>query len=227
MKTKQRTKSAPHLKHRVLSWAAVLSSSVIPTLALAASISGTVVDSDGAPLYQVPVCLQESDQEQECIKLRFSDRQGKYSFNGLKVGGQYSLSIFYDKSAAARKFQAYRTYVWTPSQVIAIENKRDAILLPAFEGTFGFSNFQRVIELVAADFPELNQVDLNAGTVFLKVAFDSVASPDLPPETVFLGTVSNPDNLRLEASVPLAVTGIDYQIFGVDFSYDGRISLAE
>jgi len=58
------------------------------------------------------------------------------------------------------------------------------------------------------------------------VAFAPVASPDLPPETIFLGAVNAPNNLRLEASIPLAVTGIDYQIFGADFSYDGRISLA-
>lgn len=226
MKFEKNIESANHSK-QLWRWASTLLLSLSPALALGASIGGAVVDSAGAPLYQVPVCLRDSDQEQECTKLRFSDRNGNYSFKGLKVGSRYSLSIFYDKSAAARKFQAYRTYVWTPAQSVTIENKRDAVLLPTFQGTFDFSNFQRVIELVAADFPELNQVDLNAGTVFLKVAFDSVASPDLPPETIYLGTVSNPDNLRLEASVPLAVTGIDYQIFGSNFSYDGRISLAE
>jgi hypothetical protein len=223
-----RTVSPQHLEHPWYRWAGMIVLIVAPALAHGASITGAVVDSAGAPLYQVPVCLRDFDHEQrDCLKLRFSDRRGIYSFNGLKAGNRYSLSIFYDKSANARKFQEYTTYVWTPSQSVAITDKKDSIVLPAFQGTFGFSNFQRVIELSASDFPELTQVDLNAGAVFLKVAFDSVTSPDLPPETIFLGTVSNPDNLRLEASIPLAATGIDYQIFGANFSYDGRISLAE
>lgn len=211
-----------------LRWAGLLTLLVSPSATLAASVTGTVVDSGGEPLSQVPVCLREAElEQQDCLKLRFSDRRGNYSFNGLKAGKDYSLSIFYDKSATARKFQKYTTYVWTPSQSVAITNKRDSVLLPAFQGTFGFSNFQRVIELSASDFPELSQVDLNAGVVFLKVAFDSVASPDLPPETIFLGTVNDPEQLQLEASVPLAATVIDYQIFGANFSYDGRIPLAE
>jgi hypothetical protein len=214
-----------YIQWRLCASAVILA--MAPMLTLSAEISGTVTDSAGAPLPKVPVCLQEAEVLQGCIKLRFSNRKGNYSFKGLKPGKSYSLSIFLDKSAAARKFEEYKTYVWTPRQLVAIQNKRDVVTLPAFEGTFGFSNFQRVVELGVSDFPELTQIDLAAGLVFLKVAFNPVGSPDLPPETIFLGAVNEPTKLRLEATVPLAVTGIDYQVFSASFSYTGRISLVD
>jgi hypothetical protein len=68
---------------------------------------------------------------------------------------------------------------------------------------------------------------LAAEPVFLKVAFPPVEPPELPPETIFLGQVTDPASMRLEASVPLAVTGFDYQVFSAAFSYSGRISLAD
>ena len=139
------------------------------------------------------------------------------------------MAIFLDKSASARKFETYRTYVWTPpaTTTVAIERKNDSFVLEPFFGKFNYSNYQRAVELGAGDFPELSQVDLAAQPVFLKVSYMPVASPDLPPETIFLGQVMDAASVRLEATLPLAVAAIDYQVFSADFSYTGRISLAD
>ena len=201
---------------------------LVAGMAAGAEISGSVTGLDGAPLYRAPVCLQLATEAEECLKLRFSDRKGSYSFKGLKSGGSYTVSIYLDKSASARKFEAYKTYVWTPGlQTADLVRKNDAVVLAPFVGKFNYSNYQRAIELAAGDFPELSQVDLLALPVFLKVYYQPLELPELPPETIFLGQVTDASRVRLEASVPLAVTAINYQLFSADFSYSGRISLVD
>jgi hypothetical protein len=211
-----------------LRWLGVPALALTAGVAAGAEISGVVTGLDGAPLYRAPVCLRLEADAQECLKLRFTDRKGEYSFKGLKTGDNYTVSIFLDKAASARKFEAYKTYVWTPgSQSTDLARKYDAVALAPFVGKFNYSNYQRAIQMTAADFPELGQVDLSSQPVFLKVSYQPVQSPELPPETIFLGQVGDPAAVRLEATVPLAVNGIDYQLFSADFSYTGRISLAD
>ncbi len=217
----------PQRKH-LCGGAAVTALALTSGIAVGAEISGEVIGLDGLPLYRAPVCLQLNTEAQDCLKLRFSDRKGKYSFKGLKAGGSYTVSIFLDKAASARKFETYKTYVWAPgSQSAELARKNDAVALTPFVGKFNYSNYQRAIELTAVDFPELGQVDLSLNPVFLKVFYQPVESADLPPETIFLGQVQDSATVRLEATVPLAVNGIDYQVFSADFSYTGRISLAD
>ena len=208
--------------------AAVAALALTSGIAAGAEIRGVVTDSGGVPLYRAPVCLQSGSGESGCSKLRFSDRKGKYSFKGLKAGGDYRVSIFLDKTASARKSETYKTYVWSPgSQAVELLRKNDAVALAPFIGKFNYSNFQRAIVFSAGDFPELSQVDLVAQPVFLKVYYQPPQSPDMPPETIFLGQVADASSVRLEASVPLAVAAIDYQLFSADFSFSGRISLAD
>ena len=204
----------------------MLALSTLAPMAVAAEINGKVTDAAGTPLYRAPLCLQIAAGSPGCIKRRFSDRKGEYAFNGLKTG-QYTVSIVTDKSPAARKLETYRTFVWSASQTAVIDSKNGSVLLSPFIGKFNYSNYQRVIELEAGNFPELAQVDLAAEPVFLKVAFMPVSSPEVAPETIFLGQVTDPASLRLQASLPLAVTGIDYQVFSAAFSYTGRITLAD
>ncbi len=94
-----------------------------------------------------------------------------------------------------------------------------------FVGGFNFSNFQRAIELTAVDFPELSGLDPTAEPTFLKVSYVADASAGQPPETVFLGRLRNPDTVRLQASVPLSVTSIDYELFSETIAIRGRIDL--
>ena len=193
----------------------------------AASIEGQVTDTAGKGLVKVPVCLKATSATESCAKTRYTDKRGGYSFKGLKTGGDYSVEILLDRSAAARKFESYRTYVWSPqAQHVSLVMKNGAIELAPFVGKFNFSNYQRSVRLTAADFPELVEFDLAADYVVLKVSF-AAGDPEQPPETIFLGQVSTSDQIRFEASVPLSATAIDYEIYSASRSLAGSIALTE
>lgn len=193
----------------------------------AASIEGVVTDPAETPLYKVAVCLKSIDTGDDCAKVRFTDQKGQYRFNGLKPDMSYSVEIFADTSAAARKFEQYRTYVWEPRQRAAgVAGKNESVELQPFVGKFNFSNFQRVITLTGADFPELSGIDLQADYVALKVFLPSLREGE-PPETIFLGRVTDAGQLVISASLPLAAREISYEIYSASLSFTGSIPVAE
>jgi hypothetical protein len=194
---------------------------------VAATLGGIVASPDGQPLYRVPICLKTDTSESDCVRVRKTDRQGQYQFNGLKTNTSYTVEVFQDSSAAGRKFEEYRTYVWEPkAQGVATLQKSERLQLETFIGKFNFSNFQRVVTLTAADFPELSSLDLTSEYVALKVFVPSTDA-ESSPETIFLGQVTNLDILLIEASVPLAASAIGYQIYSATLSLDGSIILAD
>ncbi len=71
----------------------------------------------------------------------------------------------------------------------------------------------------------MRSLDLVGDYVMLKV-FLPPASPDLPPETIFLGRVMNADTLSVAASLPLSAGSINYQIYSASLSIEGSITLA-
>jgi hypothetical protein len=191
----------------------------------AASIEGTATDTRGRPLHRVPVCLKLAAAAGECVKLRRTDRQGGYRFKGVREGAGYLVEVFGDRSASGRKSDRYRNYVWEPLRQPALVAEESArIRLPAFIGKFNFSNYQRVITLSAADFPELASLDLQSGYVALKVFVPATREGE-PPETVFLGQVSDRSRLSIDASVPLATPALHYDIYSIDVSISGSIAL--
>lgn len=196
-------------------------------LANAASIHGSALNQDtGAPLVKVPICLAPPSTPTNCTKVRWTDKKGKYSFSGLRAGGDYAVIVNGDTSASNRKFEAYANYAWTKQKhTVAIRSKSDKIQAH-FTGKFNFSNFQRIINLTAADFPELGSLDLAGSYVALKV-FTLPLSEDQPPETIFLGQVSSVDTLKISASVPLASSSIRYEIFSATLSLNGSIALTQ
>lgn len=195
-------------------------------IAAAATIDGVVTDDRGEPLERVPVCLSLASSPESCEKLRWTGRRGDYSFNGVKAGDDYRVRIHADRSAAARRAEAYKTYVWAPSeQAVAIDSRSAQATVETFVGKFNFSNFQRILSLTAADFPELSSLDLAGEYVALKV-FIPANHPQDPPQTIYLGRVSSIDSLRIEASLPLAVDAISYEIYSATQSLSGTISLA-
>jgi hypothetical protein len=195
------------------------------TAAMAASIEGSVVNASQEPLAKVPVCLRIAGEDRLCDKIQSTDRNGTYRFNGLKEDLEYSIAVYQDDTAAGRKFERYRTYVWSPlSHKVAIYARNESISLAPFEGKFNFSNFQRNLTLTGSDFPELASLDLAGDYVMLKV-FTPPATPDTPPETIFLGRVTNADTLSVAASVPLSTAWINYQIYSASLSIDGSITL--
>lgn len=192
----------------------------------AASIKGAVINTSGDPLAKVTVCLKASSSDRDCVKLRRSDQRGNYQFKGLKAGQSYSVEVFQDSSASGRKFEQYKTYVWEPQvQHAAVTTKNETIRLVTFAGKFNFSNFQRALTLTSVDFPELSSIDLQSDYVALKVFLPS-PDQEQPPETIFLGQVTGLEQLLIEASVPLAVTEIGYEIFSASLSISGSIMLA-
>lgn len=200
---------------------------IVAPASIAASIQGAVNNANGDPLTKVPICLKASSSSRDCVRLRRTDQRGKYQFNGLKAGQSYSVHIFQDTSASGRKFEQYKTYVWEPrSQPAAITAKNETLRLETFVGKFNFSNFQRVITLTSDDFPELSSLDLLSDYLVLKV-FLPAPDADQPPETIFLGHVTGLDQILIEASVPLAVSAINYEIFSATLSMSGSIILAD
>jgi hypothetical protein len=198
---------------------------VITSPTLAASLEGTVVNDAGEPLVKVPMCLRVEGEDRRCTKTQTTDSAGRYRFNGLKDGNVFHLTILQDDSAAGRKFERYRTYVWSPAeQTVSTANRKASVSLQPFVGEFNFSNYQRRLQLNGADFPELRSLDLIGDHVMLKVYLAPTAL-ELSPETIFLGRVMNADTLLVAASVPLSAKSINYQIYSASLSVDGSISL--
>jgi len=184
-------------RRRPLQVAATLITLGLAGAACAASISGVVTDSAGMALPKVPICLRLWEEGDVCGRLRHTDRQGAYRFNGIKPGADYSVEVFLDKAAAVRRFDTYRTYVWSPSeQTVTVQDRNDSISLEPFVGKFNFSNYQRVVLLTATDFPELGEFDLAGDYVFLKVSY-TPSEPERLPETVFLGQVTAVERTQL------------------------------
>ena len=192
----------------------------------AATIEGTVTGTDGEPLYKVPVCLKLGAADADCHRIRTTDQWGQYRFNGIK-DGDYTIEVFKDPSASGRRFETYRTYVWAPkNQSVSLAGKNASGTLDTFVGKFNFSNYQRAVTLTAADFPELSTIDYQSEYVALKVFVPS-GSPDVPPQTIYLGQVTNPESLAIEASLPLAASTVGYQIYSASLSLSGSIILAD
>jgi hypothetical protein len=193
----------------------------------AASIQGSARNQDtGAPLVKVPICLAPLSTPTNCSRIRWTDKKGKYSFSGLHAGEDYAVIVNGDTSAANRKFEVYANYAWTKQKhTVAIRSKSDK-MQAHFTGKFNFSNFQRIINLTAADFPEMDSLDLAGSYVALKV-FTLSLTEDQPPETIFLGQVSSVNTLKISASVPLASSSIGYEIFSATLSLSGSIALTQ
>ncbi len=220
-----RLKRWPAIGQRLRACAPALS--LFALSATAGSLTGTVTNEAGEPLAKVPVCLQSPEESQGCIKVRSSDRNGDYQFTGLKEAVTYRVTVFQDDSAAGRKFERYRTYVWEPRfQDIRLQRRNETLATAGFVGKFNFSNFQRGLTLTATDFPELASLDLAADYVVLKV-FIPTSDPSAAPETIYLGRVANLEGLQIAASLPLSASRIDYQIYNASFSIAGSIALSE
>lgn len=194
--------------------------------AASASISGRTVDAEGIALEKVSVCLSLASTPESCERVRWTDKKGAYTFNGLKSGTDYIVSVNGDSAASNRKFERHANYAWEPREYRAtINSKNERLAVEGFVGKFNFSNFQRIVSLRAADFPELSSIDLAANYVALKV-FISSGKDDEPPETIFLGRVVDGEKLKIRASIPLACSTIEYEIFSSNLALNGSIGLA-
>jgi hypothetical protein len=213
------------LKARVLPLGVAMLT-LLAQAAYGAKIEGHAINVDGQALVKVPVCLALASTPLLCEKTRWTDKKGRYTFPGLQVGADYIVTVNGDSSAAVRKLEVFANYIWEPAkQTASVQSKSDSIVLQDVVGKFNFSNFQRALTLTAADFPELASFTFSDNYVFLKV-FIPAPQADAQPETIFLGQVQNPDQLAVEASLPLSATEIGYEIYDSNnLSLSGTIRL--
>jgi hypothetical protein len=213
------------LSHKPLSALTAICLAFCTQFAAAASIEGRAINFRGEPLYKVSVCLSENGSAGQCTRVRWTDKKGNYSFTGIKPDGNYDVVVNGDTSAANRKMASYANYVWEPAlHTTAIQSQNDKVTLADFVGKFNFSNFQRILVLSAADFPELAGIDLEGSYTALKVFIPSSQEGE-PPETIFLGQVHSGARLEIEASVPLSATTIGYEIYSAVLAINGTIAL--
>ena len=216
------------LKCLTLQISIALTCSLFPITSTAADISGRVVDDAGNFLKGIQICLKsEPSSLKDCTRIKRTDAKGNYEFKGLKPGSSYSLRIHLDRDAKQRKYQQFKNFVWEPLiQNLEIRNRRDQVNLRDFVGKFDFSNFQRVIKLVSADFPEFGGIDTSKESVALRVYIKAEGDSN-ESQTIFLGQVVDPNSLWIEASIPRSVRQIQYEILRVGQSTYGLISLSE
>ena len=192
-----------------------------------ASISGRALNIQGDRLARVSVCLTKASSPEVCEKVQRTNKKGAFTFSGLKPGSSYIVAVNRDRSATNRKSEQYANYVWLPGeQQVTLISRKEKRTVDDFVGKFNFSNFQRVVNLTANDFPELASIDLAASFVALKVFIRS-NEPDEAPQTIFLGQVRDLGALQINASLPLAFSVIDYEIFSDQLSLSGSIALAQ
>lgn len=197
---------------------------LVATPAFAGSIDGRVLDKDQVGLDKVKVCMADASAPQTCVKQSQTDRFGYYSFNGVKPGN-YVVGVDRERTASGRRTEAFKTFVWTKAMPVSLASNKDRRELSDIVGKFNFSNFQRSLELRAADFPELTGFDPYAEPVFIKVYHAAVAAGG-EPETVFIGRVGNTARMSIEASIPLATTELAYDIYSASASASGVIAVS-
>ena len=195
--------------------------------ASSASITGHTADAEGTALTKVSVCLALASAPDTCERVRWTDKKGNYTFNGLKPGIDYIVTVNGDSSVSNRKFEQHANYAWQPRKhTVTTNSKNEKLAVERFVGKFNFSNFQRIVSLKAADFPELSSIDLAGSYVGLKVFIRS-GKDDEPPRTIFLGRVHDGNKLKIHASVPLASAVIEYAIFSSNLALSGSIALVQ
>ena len=193
---------------------------------LAGEIQGYITDEQGTALAGVRVCLSlPGAAPGDCSKTRFTNKSGKYAFNGLGAGS-YTLKVLSGASLAARKADPYPNYAWAPvNQTITLASKSTRLSGVDFTGSFNFSNFQAEFQLTGADFPELGAYDVSNDYVFLKVFTGDAGGVE--QNLIFLGQVSDINKVLIEVSVPLSATQLFYEIYSVNLPdpVTGTISL--
>ncbi len=180
---------------------------------LAGEIKGKITDAQGTELPGVRVCLSVTDAAPgECLKTRFTNKKGLYSFNGMDAGVPYTLKVLTEATLTARKADPYPNYAWGPvSHEVELTSRMERVSGLDFTGSFSFSNFQAELQLNGADFPELANYDLANDYVFIKVY--TTDSSDSEQNLIFLGQVTDINKLLIEASVPLSATVLTYEVY--------------
>ena len=90
-----------------------------------ASISGRAVDTDGVALTKVSICLSLASSPSTCERVRWTDKKGAYTFNGLKPGIDFILTVNGDSTVSNRKFEQHANYAWQPREHRATINSKN------------------------------------------------------------------------------------------------------
>lgn len=194
------------------------------TTVFGGQISGWVGDEQGNPLKGVLLCLTHENSGSDCLRVRATKRDGTYIFKPLKEVGNYTVKVVKSRTVKARRAELYPNYVWYPQRAeVTVKRPSDIVANANFTGSFNFSNFHGSLTLTAEDFPELADFDLQNEYVFLKVY--TVDSDTLEQDLIFLGQITDPAKILIEASVPLSVVELHYEVFSPTTSVKGTISI--
>jgi hypothetical protein len=193
------------------------------TTVLGGEISGWVRDKQG-PLKGVLLCLTHESSGPDCLRVRATKKDGTYIFKPLKEVGSYTVKVVRSRTVKARRAEIYPNYVWYPPRAeVTVKRPSEIVANINFTGSFNFSNFHGSLTLTAEDFPELADFYVQNEYVFLKLY--TVDGDTLEQDLIFLGQVTDPAKILIEASVPLSVVGLHYEVFSPTMSVKGTISI--
>ncbi|MDA9981354.1 carboxypeptidase-like regulatory domain-containing protein [Gammaproteobacteria bacterium] len=191
---------------------------------LGGEIKGRITDEGGIPLAKVLVCLAAEDSQKACVKTGSTNKNGVYAFKGLKKNVLHTVMINKSLSVTGRKQDLYPNYIWTPSSTeVILKSKSEIVYHQDIVGTFNFSNFQQLLRLTSADFPELENFDVLQDYVYLKVFL--IDNNNGEQKLVFLGQVTSAESLAIDISVPMVTTELHYEIFSSTYAVANTISL--
>ena len=192
---------------------------------LGGEIKGRITNEGGLPLAKALVCLAEEGSPKACVKTGSTNKNGIYAFKGLKKNVLYTVAINKSSSVSGRKQDLYPNYIWTPSSTeVVLKSKSETVDHQDIVGTFNFSNFQQVLRLTSADFPELGNFDVLQDYVYLKLYL--IDNNNGEQKLVFLGQVASTESLAIDVSVPLVTTELHYEIFSSTYAVENTISLS-
>lgn len=184
------------------------------SVALGASVTGTVSDENGLAIAGSRLCLSlQNAATPACLQTQVSAANGAYTFNQLPVGA-YVVTISDSR---------YPTFTWLPvARALNIAQDAEQVVSFNFKRQFSFSNFQNAVTINGADLPELAGFNLSQDTVFVKVYAVDPAKPT--QQTVFfMGRVTSGANLKFAASAPWTVKQVMYEIFSPTASRQGSL----
>ena len=103
----------------------------------------------------------------------------------------------------------------------------DGLFHSSFEADeiFQFSSFQTERQFRGTDFPEISNFALASDFVFLKLYIHPTRSPSGEEDVLYLGRLTQPENLTITVSLPLGVDELNYDLYGTAQGFSGVILL--
>lgn len=188
--------------------------------AISAEIGGTVKDERGQALAGVNLCLLPPtalpDSNENCLQQQLTDASGQFRFT-VPEPGQYRVTVRDGRQA---------TYVFNPvAPTAVIRDVSTTVAGLTLQRQFNFSNFQQELTISSDFLPELFTLDLGAEPAYLKLYLLDPSAP-AGQKLLFIGEVSDPNNLAVKLSLPWGTKAVQYEIYNSTQTLRGAIPLS-